>query len=206
MSRKHNKDYYSAGGTDVEDGSITARSKAKFASQSAKLRHDAPVNRGQIAAPRAAPAGRTQAMPMKPAPKAPPRPMPAAEKHEKAPDAVIHEFIGKPRHGKKRRSSKKRHEVEVLHELAAEGSYHAGTQEETHAPAATVSTLRPHLRVTPEKAEDHGPTTAPPTVQDVASLFKRAGGIAKSAINLGIDFVKHPLLLARMALGRHEKA
>ncbi len=91
-----------------------------------------------------------------------------------------------PRHGKKRRSSQKRHEVEVRHRLEAKA-------ERAEAPPAPVTQLRDR-RHRPESAL---PTTLPPALHRWAESGREA---LRDAIHVATGLAILPLNVARVLM------
>lgn len=210
MGRTHNKDYYTAEGTDLTSVGVNTANRRMYTQQLAQFRREAPR-------PRRRPSARTaQAAPLPGAAKAPapakakakaktePRERKApAEKKERtaakaAPpsetrkrrtardqEAMRVEPLqrDKPKHGQKRRAAKKRHDVEVLQ----------GTAERRPA-AAPARPSQPKARLSPERM----PTAAPPAVREAARSFvdrwekrgRRAWEVASDLVNAPRDLVR----------------
>jgi hypothetical protein len=123
MGREHN-DYFKVNGKSVEDRDIAAASRARLSSQEAKRRQTAlaPPNgksdRNTIKAQRATSSRTTKASPVSARTMKSSTEVPAMKPSVSAPTATVRTIhVEKPRHGKKRRSSQRRHEVGVLAEL-----------------------------------------------------------------------------------------
>jgi hypothetical protein len=218
MARNYNQDYFKVGGSNVEDRDQANMNRSKLAHQAAVLHHAQqqgkfPVKKAKAGTRAAsAPSGKV-ASPRQdeersqttferstaPAPRKPSRAV--AEVH-----AIQQE---KPKHGKKRRSAKKRHAVGVLNEMRAnpELSPHEASESlrTSDRPIAEVIDVRKN-RTAREVPESAMPNAAPR--EDSGGLFgfaKRSYDTGQKMFRFARDFVTAPLTIARIIRGLRER-
>lgn len=186
MGRTRNPDYFKVGGSAAGSGVSDAHelSPARLAAQQARLQRASP----HADRPPVRMAKKKERRPVPPAKVTAPRAERPVERRQKAPVAVVEPIhLDKPRHGKKRRSAQKRHEVAVLHEQPTQPESAAAQR-----PPAPVADLRDRRRRRPEEA---GPTTLPPSLQDLA---QRTWVATKETLLLAWELAVAPFTVVRV--------
>lgn len=204
MARNYNQDYFKVAGTHIDDRDQTRQSRAKLAHQTSMLRYAR--EQEQFPTKKVGPQAKKQAATATKAvskePRTSERSKPKVRRAEAGqPVAQVHAIRPeKPKHGKKRRSVKKRHEVDVIQELRANpnltphsaGKFVRGDERAASAGAAVPSEALPNAAPTKE-------------LGGIFGMVRSGYRTGRQVLVYAKDLVTAPITLARVIRGLRER-